>query len=392
MRYKKALMVLFVFIFCLTGCGEEPIVTTVGTDETNSIMKNETITESEQDRVIPEYDTSIPVSFVDYDALMEEMDVREREAFLEYLPVLTGEERFIVAYKGPQGEETGSFTMYEWFGTIRPIKECDLSFSNVACLDLDNDGTLEVIIPFWYYWDEYLILHKEGELFYGISIGSRGFECLQQNGYFLSSGGAACTHAERLAFCGDRFILTEDAHNCEYSEPVYEIDGQAVDGAAWELWYLEHFNGDAIWYEAQPDLSILTEAEEKLKEKGLEVPKDCYIRRVTRIPSEEFYIERIWIDYLVQPEDAYKHCEDYYFLYDKETGEFLWYLYDKVSDYEPYEACSFFAHMEDVNFDGREDIVIHNGYTKYNAVYRAWIQTEDGLFVYCPDLMEIPDY
>lgn len=394
MKFQKTLMLLFVLICCLTGCGKDKMTVTADLDKNNGTVENETIIKSEQDKEVlmeeaaPEYDRSIPVSFVDYDALMAQMGDRERDAFREYLPVLTGEERFIVTYAEWKDNERGEFTLYEWFDTIFPVKECDLSFSHAACLDLDNDGTLEVIIPFWSYWDEYLVLHKEGELFYGISIGSRGFACLQQNGYFITSGGAPCTHVERLAFCDGTFVVTEHAHACEYSEPAYEIEGQAADKASWDAWYQENFNKEVIWYEAQPNLSLTAEAEETLRKNGLEIPKDCYIRRVTVIPSEEFYIERVWVDYLVQPENAYKHCEDYYFFYDKEMGDFLNCLHEKVSDYEPYEACNFFAHMEDVNFDGREDLVIHNGYTRTETAYRAWLQTEDGFFVYCPEFLE----
>lgn len=393
MRFQKTLM-LFVLICCLTGCGKAWPAVSADTAQNSSTVENETITKSEQDKEVlmeetaPEYDRDIPVSFVDYDALTAQMGDREREAFREYLPVLTGKERFIVTDADFKDGETRSFTLYEWFDAIVPVKECDLSFSHAACLDLDDDGTLEVIIPFWSYWDEYLVLHKEGELFYGISIGSRGFAYLQQNGYFLTSGGAPCTHVERLLFCDGTFVRTEHAHACEYSKPAYEIEGQAADEAAWDAWYQENFNEEVIWYEAQPDLSLTAQAEETLRKNGIDIPKDCYIRRVTVIPSEEFYIERVWVDYLVQPENAYKHCEDYYFFYDKETGDFLNCLHEKVSDYEPYEACSFFAHMEDVNFDGREDIVIHNGYTRTNVAYRAWLQTEDGFFVYCPEFLE----
>lgn len=396
MKLQKMFMLLFVLLCCLTGCKKRSVPMT-GIENNNSIVENETITERKTDgnvpveEAVPEYDTSIPVSFVDYDALTAQMEDRQREAFREYLPILTGEERFIVSdvdFKDGKDGETRSFTMYEWFDTIHPVKECDLSFNQAACLDLDDDGILEVIIPFWSYWDEYLVLHKEGDLFYGTSIGARGFECLQQNGYFITSGAAVCNHVERLSFHDGAFVRAEHAHACEYSEPAYEIEGQAADEAAWNAWYQENFNEDVIWYEAQPNLSLTAQAEETLKEKGIDIPKDCYIRRVTIIPSKEFYIERVWTDYLVQPQNAYKHCEDYYLLYDKETGEFLNYIHDKVSDYEPYEACSFFAHMEDVNFDGREDIVIHNGYTRYNAAYRAWLQTEDGGFVYCPDFLE----
>lgn len=402
MKFQKTRVLLFVLICCLTGCGKDKITVTADLDKNNGTVENEAIIKSEQDKEVlmeeaaPEYDRSIPVSFVDYDALMAQMGDREQEAFREYLPVLTGKERFIatnVDFKDSKDGEMRSFTLYEWFDAIYPVKECDLSFSQAACLDLDDDGTLEIIIPFWSYWDEYLVLHQEGELFYGISIGSRGFACLQQNGYFITSGGAPCTHVERLLFRDGAFVRTEITHACEYSEPAYEIEGQAVDEAAWDAWYSENFNEDVIWYEAKPNLSLAAEAEETLRENGLEITKGCYIRRVTKIPSKEFYIERVWIDYLVQPENSYRHCEDYYFFYDKETGEFLSCLHDKVSDYEPYEACSFFAHMEDVNFDGREDLIIHNGYTKYNVAYRAWIRAENGLFVNCPDfLMKMGDY
>lgn len=62
MKFQKTLMLLFVLICCLTGCGKDKMTVTADLDKNNSTVENETIIKSEQDKEVlmeeaaPEYE------------------------------------------------------------------------------------------------------------------------------------------------------------------------------------------------------------------------------------------------------------------------------------------------------------------------------------------------
>jgi len=122
------------------------------------------------------------------------------------------------------------------------------------------------------------------------------------------------------------------------------------------------------------------------------------------IESEEWVGEekrcyRVRICFTEQPEGEYKHSRDYFFYMEGEeiTSFEVDYpsLNDEDWDSDRYvgDACDFNAKLEDVTFDGKEDIVIFLGHqgtrgVMYNCVY---IYTDTG-FVYCKSFEEIPNY
>lgn len=113
---------------------------------------------------------------------------------------------------------------------------------------------------------------------------------------------------------------------------------------------------------------------------------------------KESQVLRVRVQYKEQPEDNYLHKEDYFFFFA--NGEIVETLYvDYPSkDFENMdkpryvaEACDFGAHMEDVTFDGREDLIISLGYGGSATFACAYIATEDG-FKYNQSFEEIPSY
>ena len=113
---------------------------------------------------------------------------------------------------------------------------------------------------------------------------------------------------------------------------------------------------------------------------------------------KESQVLRVRVQYKEQPEDNYLHKEDYFFFFA--NGEIVETLYvDYPSkDFENMdkpryvaEACDFGAHMEDVTFDGREDLIISLGYGGSATFACAYIATEDG-FKYNQSFEAIPSY
>lgn len=112
------------------------------------------------------------------------------------------------------------------------------------------------------------------------------------------------------------------------------------------------------------------------------------------------------IQYKEQPENAYRHKEDY-FLFMTQDDEISQVL---VIDYEDKgihiglneetecegnhslgEGCGFDAHFEDVTFDGRKDLIISVGNSRHAAYYCAYICEDDG-FRYEKTFEHIPSY
>ena len=113
---------------------------------------------------------------------------------------------------------------------------------------------------------------------------------------------------------------------------------------------------------------------------------------------KESEVLRARVQYKEQPEDNYIHKEDYFFfLADSKVVESLYVDYPTM-DFENMdkpryvaEACDFGAHMEDVTFDGREDLIISLGYGGSATFACAYIATEDG-FKYNQSFEAIPSY
>ncbi len=107
---------------------------------------------------------------------------------------------------------------------------------------------------------------------------------------------------------------------------------------------------------------------------------------------------RVKIAYLEQPEKGYQHVRDYFFF--TEAGvEPLTVTYTNGNNTEEdearyvYAACDFLAYLEDVTFDGKDDLIISLGCLqtdskRFNCAYIY----EDGAYVYNQDFEEIPNY
>lgn len=97
---------------------------------------------------------------------------------------------------------------------------------------------------------------------------------------------------------------------------------------------------------------------------------------------------RVRIDYKQQPDNAYKHVEDFfYYIEDEESVVTLYVSYPDKDDTKAeryvYNACDFDAKLVDVTFDGHDDIVISLGYAGSHSdeVYCAYVY-DHGEFVY----------
>lgn len=125
----------------------------------------------------------------------------------------------------------------------------------------------------------------------------------------------------------------------------------------------------------------------------------------TRIESYEWVNEeksclRIRIQYKIQPENSYRHKEDYFFFCGQKDDIQVLYVDYPSKDYRNIEkdryvwdACDFNAYFEDVTFDGHADLVIFLGHAGVHGtdIHGAYIY-ENGHYCYEPAFEDIPNY
>lgn len=115
--------------------------------------------------------------------------------------------------------------------------------------------------------------------------------------------------------------------------------------------------------------------------------------------DEEKSCLRIRVQYKEQPPEDYRHKEDYFFFLEEENIQALHVEYptkdwhNMEEDRYVWDACDFVAHLEDVTFDGRDDLVIFLGHagSRGDLIHGVYVY-EDGLYCYKSGFEDIPNY
>ena len=108
---------------------------------------------------------------------------------------------------------------------------------------------------------------------------------------------------------------------------------------------------------------------------------------------------RVRVQYKEWPPDNYQHKEDYFFFQEGENIQVLYVDYptkdweNMEKDRYVWDACDFAAHLEDVTFDGKGDLIIFLGYagSHGDTVHGAYVY-EDGFYHYNSSFERIPNY
>lgn len=107
---------------------------------------------------------------------------------------------------------------------------------------------------------------------------------------------------------------------------------------------------------------------------------------------------RVEIDYADTPADEYAHKRDEFFYVgdDENVTSFeVKYTtkYPTDDSHQVFQACDFYAELVDVNFDGREDVVIRLGYAGAQgaSVHTVYLGSDDG-FILNKSFEDIANY
>lgn len=171
------------------------------------------------------------------------------------MPVLTGEAQFIYQWEEDEEETAKSenMTISGWVKEYFDEEAAEVFPVNEVCIcDLTQDGKAELILEIWN--DIHLILHKEGNTYYGISEGRRSLYGLQTNGVY--GAGKGDYYYYRMHFEKDRFVeeylggyaYPIPAEDFKEEDVKYYIRDQRVGKDAYEKWKKSIMTEEVSWY------------------------------------------------------------------------------------------------------------------------------------------------
>lgn len=228
--------------------------------ETNLQMETEEESESE---IIMDLYGSVDISELDYDSFQSRMTEEEWEGFQQYFPVLKENAEFWYAdfgeelNKDKEPLKDGEYHLYSRYASEKIMDisryvemysgngDVEWKVEDVRVFDLDGDGVQELIIQ-WTPVGENLVLHRENEEFYGWSINYRGFEALQTNGIFISSGGAGSNWWKQIRFENGSW-LEEVLFEEDWGE--FYVNGEETDEDTFFQLVNDSETGDVTRYE-----------------------------------------------------------------------------------------------------------------------------------------------
>ena len=155
----------------------------------------------------------------------------------------------------------------------------------------------------------------------------------------------------------------------------------------------------------QVETEIAIEPESGYEEIDAKVVETVVLGDNEEIESMEWVLKgncfRVRIQYIDTPDNEYSHKRDYFFYINRESGEReiipLEVTYPSKSeqgaDRYVYDACDIDACLQDINFDGRDDIVISLGnVTTQGVMVHCAYFNEGDCFLYNKSFEEIPNY
>lgn len=207
--------------------------------EANPYLIYEVYVDMDQNRY-DGYPSSIPYPDVDWDEYQYTLFASEYRSLQDYMPVLSGKTDFVWFHETffddeqetTEAEEVSIYQFLEKYG--EPIESYkDYRLANISISDVTQDGKAELVLHFSSFGGFYLILHREGEKFYGTDRFERCFQRLQENGVYGGSGGAFCRYFHQLRFRGEKFVETLIGKR---DDKKYYIGDRKVDEKEFEKW------------------------------------------------------------------------------------------------------------------------------------------------------------
>lgn len=107
-----------------------------------------------------------------------------------------------------------------------------------AVVDLDGDGTNEVVVDITSSQTDYMVFHKYNNSIYGFLIGRRSLQDIKKDGSFCGSSGAGLIVYSKMEFNKNTYKVIDEAYEDNYNG-IYKIDGKEVTKEAIDKYKVE---------------------------------------------------------------------------------------------------------------------------------------------------------
>lgn len=183
------------------------------------------------------------LDMVDWESMQAMLSQSEAQTVQKYMPVLEGAE-FTWIYRSREGEEPDTYvhdkkkvTIEDWVREVyemNGVKAKSPEVDYFVFADVFQSGSENICVLFRHLGYEWLILHEEDGVIYGIDMPVRWFCGVQENGLYYGSGGASIAHYKRMSFENGDYV--EESVG-DVMDGVLYLNGEkrtAVEFAEWE--------------------------------------------------------------------------------------------------------------------------------------------------------------
>ena len=123
-----------------------------------------------------------------------------------------------------------------YFKDFKIVENQTAKVDKYAFVDMDKDGTEELVIYTTSDYGAYVILHYENNKVYGYMIGVRSLENLKTDGSFMGSSGANSNEYSRMTFNKNSYSIKTEAVY-DGTDKIYKINNEKANPKATTFLY-----------------------------------------------------------------------------------------------------------------------------------------------------------
>ena len=191
---------------------------------------------------------------MDWKNVSAKISAEENETLQKYLPVLNGEP-FTWIYRSAKAEAPDTYIHDKKEVTIREmladqldvhgLKEVEPLLDSFYFADVFQCGGRDMVLCLRNMAYEWLILHEEDGVIYGIDMPIRCFSQVYENGLYMGSNSASDHSYHKMKFVDGDYII-EDVSRVYMDKLI--IDGKEKSDVEYEAWKAENLKGMAKRY------------------------------------------------------------------------------------------------------------------------------------------------
>ena len=192
---------------------------------------------------------------IDWDSVAARVSEEEAKALQKYQSVLEGES-FVWIYRTDEKDETDTYVheqkqltiqgMTDEYFRLNEMEPKDAVVDSFLFADVFQTGEKNICVLFRYFGYNWLILHEDNGVVYGIDMPVRWFQGVQKDGLYYGSGGAGVSYYHRMSFENGDYV-EENIGDVIYGE--FFIDDVKQSETVYQKWIEDNIKEQVQWYE-----------------------------------------------------------------------------------------------------------------------------------------------